>query len=284
MSTDDKVKELKKNLTRLLSFNLWGGGIIPISEPYSHWCFFFNINGEDEEDISDNHPIDCICFRREYVVVGAFHIVKARPASIIPACDLGMSSTKELLVASFHAVHSIGSQFAVASSSSSPITPFDVHLTVAWTETLQRSGVLQGIGHNGPWLTENTYNLVLLLFFFLKAGYPSDIFGKQLLQTLQERMKDRMRWKALETDCTVSDAIVLDYTEGIGDEDDISSTVLLHNRSKRGKFSCLQCDVCSRWVYLGYVKQDNPGTIMALLCFRCRYLKLNSTKKCTESA
>jgi len=139
VSHDEEADLLKRmsEVTSLLSFNLWGGGVMPLSEEYSAACYVRTVGEYDSSILPSlpKHPNDCLCNKREYVLVGGFHIVQVRQPYTTPTSSGGA------LVAGFHSIHSIGPQLVISSPQSQPVSVYNVQLAVRFSQVLQQSGV-----------------------------------------------------------------------------------------------------------------------------------------------
>jgi hypothetical protein len=239
-----RVLELKSQVTSLLSFNLWGGGVMPLSELHSAACYASTIGGLDSALLPSlpSHPTDCLCARREYVLVGGFHIVHSRQPYVTHAAP----GSAEVLVAGFHAVHSIGPQLTISSPMSQPVSVYNVQLAVQFAQTLQQAGV-SSFSTNGPSSAIDTLNLPLMLFFLRASGLPVGVLGPEVQRILCMREKDLQDWTKRQCRRLATD-IVCNYT----------------TTRSRGTYITMICDICQQRAYLGYIR-----TAAQLICFRC---------------
>ena len=154
---------------------------MPLSELHSTACYASTIGRLESALLPSlpSHPADCLCTRREYALVGGFHIVQIRQPYVTPATP----EAAEVLVAGFHAVHSIGPQLTISSPMSHPVSVYNVQLAVQFAQTLQQAGV-SSYSTNGPASAIDTLNLPLMLFFLRARGLPASVLGSEVQRIL----------------------------------------------------------------------------------------------------
>ena len=257
----DGVLKALDQMGSLLSFNLWSGGVLPLSEPCSAACYHGIISGQGS---SPNpaiplHPGDCVCHLREHVLVGGFHVVQPRQPYFMEHA----SGRERVLVAGFHAVQSIGPQIAVASVNDHPIAISNVGLAVEYTTYLQKFGIPARGDFTDPSDTLDAFNVPLMLFYLWKSGLPISVLGSTVHHILQQRLAELSQWKQAYTEVPAErkgELDVVDFTKF----EAVSNEALDHVRG--GIYRAVPCAKCCRLAFLGFVKRAGEKT-----CFRCAH-------------
>ena len=257
----DRVSKALDQMGSLLSFNLWSGGVLPLSEPCSAACYHGIISGQGSSPNPSIplHPGDCVCHLREHVLVGGFHVVQPRQPYFMEQA----SGRERVLVAGFHGVQSIGPQIAVASVNDHPISISNVGLAVEYTTYLQKFGIPARGDFTDPSDTLDAFNVPLMLFFLWKSGLPISVLGSRVHHILQQRLAELSKWKKAHSEVPAErkgELVVCDFTKF----EQVSNEALDHARG--GVYRAVPCTKCCRFAFLGFVQIAGHKT-----CFRCAH-------------
>jgi hypothetical protein len=249
------VASLRSETRSLLSFNVWCGGILPLDQPQSADCYARSILNHECE-----HPANCPCSLREFVLVGAFHVVQMRHPYTIPR---RRPEGGNVLVAGFHSIHTIGPQVAVSAPMSGPIPVHDVSLAVAYAHMLQQNGIT---ATDGPVSAMDTLNLPLLLYFLREQGQPQSVLGAHVEAVLVVREQALKAWEKAEAKRPDPKRNAKDLVCIFTKCKPETPLLISKNRrfSHKGMYSTTTCDHCERVAYLGFVHSDGMTR-----CLRC---------------